>query len=399
MAPALALNGRRTVAGLLVWVTAACGAPGRADGGGSGRPGETLPDAASRCTQASAALASPSTDAALLQRQIADAALSCSEACDGGDERSCASLAMHVTGICVRHGAACRAICTRAQSASLRRSACGLAHELAASIERMNEGVEAYGRGDFTAAESRFAEATELSEQNHNAWYDLGQAREKLGKDAQAAAAYAQAALLADDDPMYHYRYGKALVGGGCEVSQTSDLARARKHLERAVELEPRLYRAWDCLGVVYASGDHPGQAAEAWTRAARLNPAFDRPFILLGKLYIRWRKLAEASKVLSEGARTVPPVARVDIWYHLGLAYQQQGKNADAIQAYSAALELAPDTAHVLLQRGLLFDDMGDHKRAKRDLEAFVKAGGTGSPFELQAAQERLLQMKARGR
>ena len=57
----------------------------------------------------------------------------------------------------------------------------------------MNEGIDAYSHGEFTSAEKKFEEATSLYADNHMAWYNLGQTREKLDKFKEAGEAYTQA--------------------------------------------------------------------------------------------------------------------------------------------------------------------------------------------------------------
>ena len=273
-------------------------------------------------------------------------------------------------------------------------AACG-SRDMNASIEKMNEGVEMYNQGQFTAAEKKFLEATGMEKDNHSAWYNLGQAREKLDKYKEAAEAFGEAVKISDGDAMYHYRYGKSLVGEDCTPSKESNLELAKTQLERAVKLNGRLYKAWECLGQIYALADEPKAAAEAWTKSASLNPYFGKPFIALGKLYIKWDKLQEAISVLDQGRLNVKDLSeQSDLLYHLGLAYEKQGNFDKAIEAYSQSIEKKSENLDARRQRGFAYAAKGDKEKAKVDLEAFVKAGGGGNAFELQAANERLMRL-----
>lgn len=261
--------------------------------------------------------------------------------------------------------------------------------DLNASVERMNEGIDAYSHGEFTSAEKKFGEATSLYGDNHMAWYNLGQAREKLDKYKEAAEAYSQAVKFNPKDAMYQYRVGKA-------EWENKNASVAQSHLEEAVKLNERLYKAWYYLGLSYEASDEPKKAADAWTRSAGLNPYFGKSFISLGKLYIRWDKLSEAVSVLDQGRLNVKdPQELSDVFYHLGLAYERQGNWDKAIEAYSSAMDKRTDNLDAQRQRGFSYANKGDKASAMKDLDAFVKSGGGGNAFNIQAANERLFRLR----
>lgn len=268
--------------------------------------------------------------------------------------------------------------------------------DLKASIEKNEEAARLFESGQYTAAERKFSEAVSLKEENHLAWYNLGQTREKLDKFKEASEAYAQAVKFKPDDAMYHYLLGKTLIGNDqCEAGQGSNVGLSQTHLEESVKLEPRLYKAWYCLGQVYNIQGEPKKAAEAWTRSASLNPYEGEAFTALGHLYIRWDKLAEAISVLDQGRLNVKdPKDQGQILYALGFAYEKQGNLDKAIENYTAALEKGTADIGARRQRGFAYANKGEKEKAKADLEAFVKSGGGGNAFEVQAANERLLRM-----
>lgn len=267
-----------------------------------------------------------------------------------------------------------------------------------ASIEKNEEAAQRFEGGEYTAAERAFEEAVRIKEENYTAWYNLGQTREQLKKYKEAAEAFGQAVKFKADDPMYHYRLGKALIGNDeCNPGQESNIGLAQTHLEESVKLEPQLHKAWYCLGQIYNIQGEPKKAAEAWTRSASLNPIEGEPFTALGKLYIKWDKLAEAISVLDQGRVNVKdPNDQAQLLFFLGFAYEKQGNLEKAIENYSAALDKSTGDLAARRQRGFAYAKKGDKDKAKADLEAFVKAGGGGNAFELQAANERLLRMLA---
>jgi superkiller protein 3 len=274
---------------------------------------------------------------------------------------------------------------------------CGDA-EMNSSIEEMNEGVELAESGQLAAAESHLKKATSLATENHQAWYGLGQVLEAQRKWDEATRAYATAVQNNPQDAMYRYRLGHAHFEA---EGEGRNLSEAQTNLEEAVKLNDRLYKAWFYLGAVYEARDQPKEAAEAWTRSATLVPSFGKPFNKLGILYIKWDKLDLAIKVLENGLvkvngkyTVVDPVERSDIFYHLGLAYERKNQHDKAIEMYSEALELRTDNIDARRQRGFTYAEKGDKDNAIKDLEAFVKSGGGGNAFQIQAANERLLRL-----
>jgi len=272
---------------------------------------------------------------------------------------------------------------------------CGDA-DMNASIEEMNEGVGLAESGQLASAESHLKKAVSLADDNHQAWYGLGQVLEAQRKFDDAAKAFASAVQHNPQDAMYRYRLGAAHF-----EAKDRNLSEAQTNLEEAVKLNDRLYKAWFYLGSVYEAQDEPKKAAEAWTRSATLVPSFGRPFTKLGVLYIKWDKLDLAIKVLENGLvkvnsnyTVVDPVERSDIFYHLGLAYERKAQYDKAIEMYTEALTLRTDNIDARRQRGFTHAEKGDKENAIKDLEAFVKSGGGGDAFQIQAANERLLRL-----
>jgi tetratricopeptide (TPR) repeat protein len=121
-----------------------------------------------------------------------------------------------------------------------------------------------------------------------------------------------------------------------------------------------------------------------------RANPNFGKPFNSLGTLYISWDKLPEAVKVLENGSvNVIDPLEKSDVFYHLGFAYEKQNNLDKAVGAYNEALQLQKGNIDALRQRGITFYKLKKLKEADKDLDAFIKSGGGGNAFQLQAANQ----------
>ena len=253
-----------------------------------------------------------------------------------------------------------------------------------------NEAVQAAGQGQLTEAEELLEKATATYRDNHNAWYNLGFVREQMKEYEGAAEAYSEAARVKDSDAMYHYKLGKAYWN-------SNNISQAQSALERAVQLNARLYGAQYHLGQVYEKQGKPKEAAGAWSASATLAPTFGRPFIELGNLYIKWDKLDPAVSVLDQGRLNVRDGEDLtEIYYSLGMAYTKQGNWDKAIEAYSNAIQTRSSNLDALRQRGFAYAEKQDVENAKKDLKSFVDQGGGGDAFHIQAANQRLFRLSA---
>lgn len=259
------------------------------------------------------------------------------------------------------------------------------------SIELMNEGVEAFDVGEESMALEALESSTTYHRENHRAWFTLGQVHAAREEWEDAADAFDEAVALQPDDAMYQYRLGEALVeSGGLQGAET--------HLGEALDQNERLYRAWYYLGRVYHETDRPAEAAEAWTRSAELNPYYGPPFIALGRLYLRWDMLDESVDVLEQAAENVRGEEDLtDVYFFLGLAHDNKQNRERAVQAFTDALDARAGNVEALLQRGLVYAEMGEAEEAEEDLRDFLERGGSGSDFAGQVANTRLRQLRAR--
>lgn len=253
------------------------------------------------------------------------------------------------------------------------------------SIELANEAVGMAGQKNYQAAEKLLVESTALFRDNHLAWYLLGQVRDQTEDFEGAIEAYSAAAQVKDSSEMYHYKLGKAYWNNDNPSS-------AQSSLERAVELNPKLFRAQYQLGLVHEKQGKLKQAAEAWTAAANLNPRFGKSFNRLGMLYMEWEKLQQAISVLDQGAQyALEPADLTNIFYNLGLSYEIQGNWDKAIEAYTSAIGAQKSNADALRQRGFAYAKKSDKENAIKDLNAFIAGGGGASDSERQAANQLL--------
>ena len=86
-----------------------------------------------------------------------------------------------------------------------------------------------------------------------------------------------------------------------------------------------------------------------------------------------------QASYMLETGVEKYP--ANCDLWHAMGHAHRQQGRNDEAIEAYTKAIDIAYryhapihfECSAQFTLRAVLHFEMGEHEKAKADLEAAI--------------------------
>jgi tetratricopeptide (TPR) repeat protein len=150
----------------------------------------------------------------------------------------------------------------------------------------------------------------------------------------------------------------------------TSAIAR----LNKVVELDPRMMRAYDLLGLCY---DYLGQidtAIKNYNRAIELNRLQAKPspwpHLDLAITLIAANQLADAEKNLQEALRYDSRLPQAH--YQLGRMLEMEGKYQDAVQSLQQAATLNPlyPEPHYLL--GRIYQKLGQTQLAKSHIERF---------------------------
>jgi tetratricopeptide (TPR) repeat protein len=285
------------------------------------------------------------------------------------------------------------------------------------SMQFLAAGNKAAGAKQFEIAVQEYQKAVDKYGDNHLAWYGMGGAQAQRGEWDKAADAFARAVQIADNQPMYQMWYGISLYEKAVKQARDDqarkenkkpeeikpDLSvvnfdKASQHLQEAVKLNADMWRAHYYLGRIYREQDKPKDAATEFSKALQADPRQQGPYVALGELYRKWDYTDEAIKVTSQGAANVPGANEVsDIWYVLGMGYDDKSQWDKAIEAFDKALESKRDNHKAKFQRGQAYFKKGDHTKAKRDLEEFSKSGGASLEFAKQQAQKMLMDIAAK--
>jgi adenylate cyclase len=167
-----------------------------------------------------------------------------------------------------------------------------------------------------------------------------------------------------DPDTLANAALISALMVGDCETEiEMSD---------RAVALNPNLYRAWNCRGWVYKIAGQPEEAIRSFERAVRMSPLDSQQYAVLtgmGFALIELRRFDEAISAGKKAQRHNPSYPGP--YRCLASALAHLGRDAEAREAAARMLEIDPAfTISAWIARSQL------SKNAKLMIEGFRKAG-----------------------
>lgn len=285
------------------------------------------------------------------------------------------------------------------------------------SMNALNAGNKANGAKQFDTAIAEYQKAVAAMKENHLAWYGMGGAYAGRATWDKSADAFANAVQLEPDQAMYQMWYGVALYEKAVADAKDAQAHKENKkpeevqvdlsavnfqtplqHLQKAVELNKDMWRAHYYLGKIYRETNKPKDAADELSKALAANPREPAPYVALAELYRKWDYSAEAVKVASQGAANVPGSNEVSqIWYTLGMGYDDLGKGKEAIDAYTKAIDTSKGNAKAKFQKGQTEFRQGALDDAKKDLTEFQKSAGASLEFEKQQANKMVMEISAK--
>jgi tetratricopeptide (TPR) repeat protein len=285
------------------------------------------------------------------------------------------------------------------------------------SVTVANKASEAYGKKQYETAIDMYTKATDRWRENHAAWYGLAAAYAAKLDWADAEKAAGTAVQLAPEVAMYQLMYGKCLYKKTIAAAKQEQADREKKkpeqvevdvsslnfekplqHLNEAVKLNNDLWRAHMYIGLIYRDTNKYKEAATELTKALESAPTDPQPWVELAELYRHWDYTDQAIQVAEQGAAVVPGEnEKSDIWFEVGMGYDDKRLDDKAIEAFDKSLEANRSNQKAKFSRGQAYFRKGDYTKAKRDLEEFSKAGGASVEFFKQQASRMLMDIAAK--
>lgn len=127
----------------------------------------------------------------------------------------------------------------------------------------------------------------------------------------------------------------------GLEYIKRNDLHRARKHLSRALEINPDDASANAALGLIYHQEGENEKAEGLFTKAIESDPNYTPGRSYFGAYLFAQQRYQEALKQFQTAAKDTRYEARTQIFSNIALCQIQLGNNELAIDAYQKSLQL----------------------------------------------------------
>lgn len=173
----------------------------------------------------------------------------------------------------------------------------------------------------------------------------------------------------------------------GVELMATGDLAAAKRHLDKAVELAPDDAAPWSNLGVLNLRRGNSAAAERAYQAALKLDSGHGAALANIVTLYQRTGQEKQAVKYL----RRLQKVRLADPFHQFMLAvdYEKRGNYEVAANYYRRAIRLHRDEPAFYLGLARAYTQSGDLRRAKRALSRATSLKDENARRALQAKNE----------
>jgi Tfp pilus assembly protein PilF len=219
-----------------------------------------------------------------------------------------------------------------------------------------SRGIDLAERGWFEEAIKEFKIAIERAPNSAQGYDNLGTVYADRGELLNALSSYAQALALEPENPF-------ALHNLGCFLSNHGN-SLATKCFKNAFKIDPGLYEALFNLGLCLAAEDKHEQAIAHFEEALDHNSEDREIRFHLALSLLALKRNGAAIKELLK-------VVTIDklhdqAWFHLGLAYQEQGFLEEAQKAFSNAIKVDPKNIYALLSLASLLMRLERNKEAK---------------------------------
>ena len=234
--------------------------------------------------------------------------------------------------------------------------------------------------GKFLNSAIAWKKAEAIAPLDERSRFTLSMSYIKLNRRDWARPELEKLAAAWPDNPLYLYWLARLDYD-----AQNYTAATAR--LRRVLELEPKMMRAYDTLGLCY---DYLGQFDEAiknYNIAADLNRQQPKPspwpHVDLAISLVSVNRLPEAEKSLREAISY--DVKLPQAHYQLGRVLEMQGGLQEAVQELKQAAALEPAYSEPHLVLGRIYHRLGQAQRAQTEIERYQelkKAASTASPL-----------------
>jgi len=239
-------------------------------------------------------------------------------------------------------------------------------------MEKMNLSARLANEGLIDKAIEGFREVIKIDQKNTEAYINLAQCYEGLGKYDEAITHFEIAASFKPDDPV-------TINDIGTCYTKKMDFGKALDQFNKAIELDAELPQIYYNRGLAYRKLGNLEHAIEDYDKAIELDAEFAEAYSNRGGVYERTGNYQRALEDYDKAIELAPQSA--EAYYNRGVVYQKSGNQQQAIKDYDNVIELKPRFKPAYYNRGLAYDQSGNQQQA---IGNYIKVIGLDPKFAL---------------
>jgi tetratricopeptide (TPR) repeat protein/WD40 repeat protein len=227
--------------------------------------------------------------------------------------------------------------------------------------------AKAYAEGhQVRQAIEEYTAAIKAGATDWEVWLGRGIAKARLEQFELAEADFAEAARRGEDNWGVSLERARALKEAGRRDPALAAYA-------KVIGLEPDFWQAWfERAGLYYDAKDWPNAQA-GYAKVVELDPDVWQAHYMLGAVYATQGKDEDAVAAYTTAAKDGNSHGWVGLWSGRAAAYARLGKHAEAARDYERAAELEPGEWTSPFHRGTELIQAGDFIEAERSLTRVV--------------------------
>ena len=232
--------------------------------------------------------------------------------------------------------------------------------------------------GKYVNSAIAWKKADAIAPLDERSRFTLAMAYIKLNRRDWAGAELEKLVVSAPEKPLYLYWLARLDYDA---QSYTTAVAR----LQKVIEMDPKMMRAYDTLGLCYEYLGKPEDAINNYNQAVGLNRLQPKPspwpLVDLAVSLIGVNRLEDAKKNLDEALRYDAKLPHAQ--YQLGRVLEMQGNFDGALDALTKASQFDPEYPEPHLALGRIYHRLGDRQRADGEIARFqqLKKAHQASP------------------
>ena len=235
------------------------------------------------------------------------------------------------------------------------------------SVQKAKEGWQFYYNGDYNNALVSFASATNLCNQNAEAYKGRGLTWEKLQNFDEARKYYTQSISIDPSDPVPYNNRGNI-------YRMQKKYQQAIADFNQAMAIDSQYAPAYNGRGFVYYDMGNYQQAIDDYTRAIGINPKLTQAYNNRGVAYDFLGNRQQAMSDYTQAIAIDPNNS--DAYYNRALVYAKQENYQQAISDYTKVISMTPKFGKAYYCRGVCYLNSGDKVKAYADFAVAESLG-----------------------